>query len=90
MALGHADRSRIAAGAAERWPGDGLHWSPLLVDGFVAGVWRLTGDSRNATLVGEPLERLPEGTGTAVAEEGDRLLAFLAADAGTRQVRVGR
>ena len=41
VALSHADRSHLAADAAARWPTDDLHWSALLVDGFVAGAWRL-------------------------------------------------
>ena len=90
VVLGHADRSRIAAGVAERWPSDGLHWSPLLVDGFVAGVWRLQQDRGSATLVVEPFAPLSGRDRTAVADEGAGLLAFLAADAGTHQVRVGR
>jgi Winged helix DNA-binding domain len=75
VVLGHADRSRITAGAAERWPTDGLHWSPLLVDGFVAGVWRLQQDRGSATLVVQPFDPLPEPA--AVEEEAARLLQFL-------------
>jgi hypothetical protein len=74
--LGHADRSRITAGAADRWPTDDLHWSPLLVDGFVAGVWRLTQNRGSATLVVQPFDPLPDPT--AVEEEATRLLDFLA------------
>ncbi|HEV3505894.1 MAG TPA: winged helix DNA-binding domain-containing protein, partial [Actinomycetes bacterium] len=33
VALSHADRSHISAGAAARWPTDDLHWSTFLVDG---------------------------------------------------------
>ena len=51
VALSHADRSHLSAGAAARWPTDDLHWSALLVDGFVAGAWRLVRDRKAATLV---------------------------------------
>jgi hypothetical protein len=88
VVLGHADRSRIAAGAAERWPADDLHWSPLLVDGFLRGVWRLTRDRTAATLVVRPLERLSGQAQAAVAGEGARLLALLAADADDRRVQL--
>ena len=88
VVLGHADRSRIAAGAAERWPTDDLHWSPLLVDGFLRGVWRLTRDRTAATLVVRPLERLSGQAQAAVAGEGARLLALLAADADDRRVQL--
>ena len=78
VVLGHADRSRIAAGVAERWPGDGLHWSPLLMDGFVAGVWRLKQDRGSTELVIEPFDLLPNPA--AVEEEAARLLQFLVPD----------
>jgi hypothetical protein len=87
VVLGHADRSRITAGAAGHWPTDDLHWSPLLVDGFVGGVWRMTGDRRSATLTVRPFE--PPADVTALASEGERLLAFLAPDADDRRVEVG-
>jgi hypothetical protein len=88
VALSHADRSHIAAGAATRWPTDDLHWSPLLVDGFVNGAWRLSRDGKAATLTVRPLARLSGRAQAAVAEEGERLLGFLAADAEPREVRV--
>jgi hypothetical protein len=88
--LSHADRAHIAAAAAGGWPTDDLHWSPLLVDGFVRGAWRLTPDRRAATLFVQPLGPLSGQDHTAVAEEGDRLLAFLAADAASREVQMGR
>jgi hypothetical protein len=88
VALSHADRGHLAGDAATRWPTDDLHWSPLLVDGFIAGAWRLTRDAKAATLTVRPLDRLTRQDETAVATEGDRLLELLAADAGTRAVRL--
>jgi hypothetical protein len=88
VALSHADRSHVTAGAAARWPTDDLHWSPLLVDGFVNGAWRLARDGKAATLTVRPLVRLSGQDETAVAEEGQRLLGFLAADAEAAEVRV--
>src|SRR4029453_9299675 len=61
LVLSHADRSHIATGAAAHWPTDGLHWSALLVDGFVAGAGRLSRDGRAATLSVRPLPILYEG-----------------------------
>jgi hypothetical protein len=84
--LSHADRSHIAGDAAASWPTDDLHWSAILVDGFVAGAWRLTRDRKNATLTVR-LFGTPGGDAEAeVAEEGERLLGFLAADAHEREV----
>jgi hypothetical protein len=56
---------------------------------MVGGVWRMTRAGRAATLVVQPLERLPSPCEAAVAEEAARLLAFLAVDAEDREVRVG-
>jgi hypothetical protein len=89
LALSHADRSHIATGAAAHWPTDGLHWSALLVDGFVAGAWRLSRDGMAATLSVRPFATLPAGDQAAVEEEAARLLEFLAPDV-DRQVQVRR
>jgi Winged helix DNA-binding domain len=88
VALSHADRGHIAADAAARWPTDGLHWSPLLVDGFVDGAWRLVHDAKAATLTVRPLGDWSGHDEAEVAEEGGRLLELLAADAHRREVQV--
>jgi Winged helix DNA-binding domain len=88
VALSHADRGHIAGDAAARWPTDDLHWSALLVDGFVNGVWRITRERRSATLAVRLLGPVPASDRAEVEEEADRLLAFLAPDADTREVRV--
>src|SRR5512132_1241185 len=88
VALSHADRGHIAADAAARWPADGLHWSPLLVDGFVSGAWRLARDGKAATLTVRPLAPLSAQDRAALAGEAERLLGFLAADAEPREVRL--
>ncbi|HEV3013077.1 MAG TPA: winged helix DNA-binding domain-containing protein [Actinomycetota bacterium] len=89
VALSHADRSHLSSGAAARWPTDDLHWSALLVDGFVAGVWRLTRDRKAATLTVRLFAAAAGQVKAEVAEEGEHLLAFLAPDAETREVRLG-
>jgi hypothetical protein len=89
VALSHADRSHIAGGAAARWPTDDLHWSAILVDGFVAGAWRLARDGKAATLTVRLFDRPAAQDEAEVAEEGERLLAFLAPDADPREVRLG-
>jgi hypothetical protein len=86
--LSHADRTRIVADPSRQWAyPDSAHWSPLLVDGFLAGAWRLRREGAAATLVVGPQRPLPAGDRAAVEAEADRLLAFLAADAQTKQVR---
>jgi hypothetical protein len=86
VALSHADRGHISADAADRWPTDLLHWSPLLVDGFVAGAWRIKQERGTATLVIEPLDSLPNPAD--VEEEATRLLEFLAPGADRRTIEV--
>jgi hypothetical protein len=88
VALSHADRSHISAGAAGKWPTDDLHWSALLVDGFVAGVWRLARDGKATILTVRLLGPLTGQDQTEVAEEGERLLAFLAPDADPGELRL--
>jgi winged helix DNA-binding protein len=88
VALSHADRSHISTGAAAKWPTDGLHWSALLVDGFVAGVWRLARDRKAAALTVRLFGSLGAQDDAEVAEEGERLLALLAPDAEPREVQL--
>lgn len=81
--LAHADRSRILADDRK-----GVIGMPtVLVDGFVEAAWRIERDGRSATLVVETFERLPPGARDSVAAEGERLLAFAAADADARDIR---
>ncbi len=61
----------------------------MLHDGFGCGLWRLE-RSRNgasATLVVSHVVPLTKRATAALAAEGRRLLAFVAADAETREIR---
>jgi len=63
--------------------------SPMvLIDGFVRATWKVTGRGDVATLMVEPFEPLREAERVALAEEGARLLAFVAGDADTQDVRI--
>jgi hypothetical protein len=85
--LGHADRARILAEADRR---RGLIGKPtFLVDGFVRGTWKLVRAKGRATLALAPFERLAARDAAALAREGERLLAFAAADVGKHEVRIG-
>ena len=57
--------------------GNGLR-PAFLVDGFVAGTWRLRATGRSATLEVAPFERLSAAARRELEEEGRRLLAFAA------------
>lgn len=74
LLLSHADRTRVVPKEywGRSWQGNQAYCT-LLVDGFLAGVWKLTGD----TLVVEPFDRLTTARREEVAEEGQRMLATL-------------
>ena len=57
------------------------------MDGFVGAGWRVERAGDRATLVVIPAVPLSASDRDAVAEEAEGLLAFLAADAGDRDVR---
>lgn len=59
----------------------------VLVDGFVQAIWTITRKKGAATLVVRPLFQIPTRDVQELTEEGERLLAFAAADATRRDVR---
>jgi hypothetical protein len=88
--LSHTDRTRIMAeehrGAV--FTNNGLIRATVLVDGFVAGRWRIDEKRGTATLTIELFAALTRSQRTQVTEEGERLLAFAAAQSTTREVVV--
>jgi hypothetical protein len=87
--LGHADRGRIVPpGAAALWTEE-AHWSPVLVDGMVHGVWRLATERGSATLHARFLAPPADDDERAVAAEATALLELLAPKAAERHVRLG-
>lgn len=86
--LAHADRTRIVTEAHRKRLARGNGISPsFLVDGFVRGTWKVTRERGAATLRIEPFERLSKQERAALAEEGARLLTFMAADAEAHAVQ---
>jgi winged helix DNA-binding protein len=89
--LSHADRSRFVSKEQRGRFSDiaGPVHGVVLHDGFGCGAWRLERNSESgaATLVVSPIVRLTKRAAAAVAAEGRRLLRFVAADAGARDVR---
>jgi hypothetical protein len=59
----------------------------VLVDGFVQALWQITRRKGVATLVVRPLFQIPTRDVQELTEEGERLLAFAAADATRHEVR---
>jgi hypothetical protein len=82
--LGHADRARILPPEHRDavFRGDRL-MRTFLVDGFVAGTWRLSGD----TLTVRPFAPLRSRDRRAVGAEAERLLAFAGPPDGGGAVR---
>ena len=79
--LGHDDRSRIVSPGVTPWTEVG--WGSVLVDGFGSARWKMERDREAATLLVEPFGKLPRAAKAEVAEEGAKLLTFLAPDAGS-------
>jgi hypothetical protein len=84
--LGHADRTRIVSDEVRKRIGIGR--STVLVDGSVRGVWKIERQRGTVTLVVETFEALADQDRVAVAEEGERLLQFVAGDADNLDVQV--
>ncbi|MFJ5261785.1 winged helix DNA-binding domain-containing protein [Streptomyces sp. NPDC088387] len=72
--LSHADRTRIipVVHHGRTWRVN-TAYRPLLVDGFLAGVWGLTDEA----LVVEPFEKLTKAQRAQVLEEGERTLRIV-------------
>ncbi|WP_327698493.1 winged helix DNA-binding domain-containing protein [Streptomyces sp. NBC_00459] len=74
LLLSHADRTRVVPAdlKGRTWTGNQAHCT-LLVDGFLAGLWRL----EDRTLTVEPFGEFTRAQRSAVVEEGGRMLAAL-------------
>jgi hypothetical protein len=83
--LAHADRSRIVT-EADRRRVFSVGYGAVLVDGFIAGIWRVAPSKASAVLRVETFRRFAKAEERAVSEEGHRLLAFVAEDATSRDV----
>ncbi|MEU9159648.1 winged helix DNA-binding domain-containing protein [Streptomyces sp. NPDC048424] len=75
LLLSHADRTRVVAPEIKgrTWSGNQAHRT-LLVDGFVAGLWKLEG----AVLTVELFDRASKAQKEEIAAEGERVIADMA------------
>ena len=60
----------------------------FLVDGVVAGTWRIERTAKKARLLVEPFEPLPAKARSELAAEGRRLVRFHEPDAAAHEVTV--
>jgi Winged helix DNA-binding domain len=86
LLLSYAERGRFIPGAepVPLPPGLGARSGTLLVDGFLRATWTIRRERGAATLFIEPFDRITDRE--AIVEEGARLLALAAADAGEHDV----
>jgi len=81
LVLSHAERSRVISPGATRrlFTANGVIPGSVLIDGFVAGMWRLTRSRPEAVLTIEmfgPVRRLDAAQRDALTAEAERVLAF--------------
>ena len=91
LLLSHADRSRVMSEAhrSRVFTVNGIVRGTVLLDGFVAGTWKIERAKNAATVVLEPFARWSKADRLGVQEEAMRLLAFAAGGEGERHdVRV--
>lgn len=84
LILSHADRTRIVADEHRKVIAsrNGMVPATFLIDGFVEGTWRLDRERGKTTLRIQPFKPLPKPARDALAEEGGRLLHFVAGPEG--------
>lgn len=91
LLLSHADRTRIIADEDRTlvFTINGIIRATILVDGFVRGTWKVERQRDTATLLIQPFRPLTTVDQAALAEEGARLLTFVAGDAQEHDIRFG-
>ena len=88
LILSHADRARVVSddNRLRLYTRNGIFPGTVLLDGFVAGTWRLTRSRRTAVLTVELFGSVPSRDRDAVGAEAQRLLGF-AAPGHTHEIR---
>ncbi len=90
LVLSHADRTRVVSDEHRQrlYSRNGIFPGTVLVDGFVAGAWRIARSRSSAVLTIELFGPVPATDRDAITAEGERLLGFAAAG-GTHEIRFG-
>lgn len=84
LLLGHDDRSRVMTDAQRPY----LDKPTLLVDGTVAGTWRIERRESTSTLMVRTDHALSASETEAVGAEGARLVEFAVADGGPGEIEI--
>ncbi|MPZ49433.1 MAG: winged helix DNA-binding domain-containing protein [Dehalococcoidia bacterium] len=79
--LAHADRARIVSEEDRKAAAVGVGPSLFLVDGFVAGTWRIRTEADKATLLMQPFRPLAPDDEVQLLGEADRLVTFVSTSA---------
>jgi hypothetical protein len=90
LVLSHADRTRIISDESKErmFTPNGIFPGTVLIDGFVAGMWRIDRARDAVTLIAEMFrDRVSAGDRDAITAEGLRMLAFAAPDIPAHDVR---
>lgn len=80
--LSHADRTRIISDEHRKLLFGDRYMRGVLLDGFACGTWKTEQDGGKVTLAIEPFWTLSKEDRDVLAEEGERLLRFLASPQG--------
>jgi Winged helix DNA-binding domain len=90
LILSHADRTRVVSdGNRQRlYTRNGIFPGTVVVDGFVAGAWRITRSRRSAVLTAEMFGPVAPRDRDAIIAEAQRLLGFAAPGDG-HEIRFG-
>jgi hypothetical protein len=89
--LSYADRARFIGDGprGQAFTSAGLLVGTALIDGFVGARWKVVRAGAKPILTIEPFARLRKQDRAALADEGDRLLAIVAADSPNHDIRFG-
>jgi hypothetical protein len=92
LVLGHANRTRVISDETRKrlFTVNGVFPGFLLVDGFVAGMWRLDRRKDGTTLHLEPDRALRPSERDGLTEEGWKLLEFATPDGTNRDIQLGQ